>query len=173
MREGLFIKKNKDRWQAIQDGEVTDADEMARNFTQLVDDLGYAKTFYPTSRVTQYINALASRIFLGIYRNRKEETNRISKFWKYDVPSVFYRRRRILLFSLAVFLIFCAVGAYSADRDPAFIREILGDAYVEKTEENIRNGNPFDIYASESSLWMFFRIAMNNLMVDFAAFFQG
>jgi len=173
LREGLFIKKNKDRWQAIQNGEITDADEMARSFTQLVDDLGYAKTFYPTSRVTQYINTLASRIFLSIYRNRKEETNRLSKFWKYDVPSVMYRRRKVLLFSFVVFAIFCAVGAFSASKDPGFIREILGDAYVDKTEENIRNGNPFDVYASESSLWMFFQIAMNNLLVDFASFFQG
>ena len=47
---------------------------MAGEFTELVNDLGYAKTFYPNSRVTQYLNGLASRIYLGIYKNKKEET---------------------------------------------------------------------------------------------------
>jgi len=48
-----------------------DADEMATEFTKLVDDLAYAKTFYPASKVTQYINGQASKIYLGIYGNRK------------------------------------------------------------------------------------------------------
>ncbi len=169
----MFIRKNKDRWQAIQDGEITDADEMAKSFTQLVDDLGYAKTFYPTSRVTHYINTLASRIYLGIYSNRKERTNRLVKFWKHDVPTVMYRQRLVLLFSLFTFFIFCAVGIFSAKDDPTFVREILGDEYVRQTEENISNGNPFDVYADENSLWMFFRIGLNNLIVFFKCFFQG
>ena len=37
------------------------ADEMANNFTELVNDLAYAKTFYPTSKVTQFINGQASK----------------------------------------------------------------------------------------------------------------
>ena len=77
---------------------------MARDFVQLVDDLSYAKTFYPSSRVTRYINALASKIYLGIYQNRKEESNRLVRFWKYDVPLTVYKHWRIMLFS---FFIFC------------------------------------------------------------------
>jgi uncharacterized membrane protein SpoIIM required for sporulation len=173
VREGLFIKKNKDRWQAIQEGHVTDPDEMASNFTKLVDDLAYSKTFYPTSRVTTYINTLASRIFLGIYRNRKEESNRLVKFWKFDVPDAMYRNRMVLLFSFFVFAIFCAVGFYSASNDPTFVSEILGPDYVRETEENIRKGNPFHIYADENSLFMFVRIMLNNILVAFTTFFQG
>jgi uncharacterized membrane protein SpoIIM required for sporulation len=173
LREGLFIKKNKDRWQKLQEGEVTDADEIARNFTQLVDDLAYAKTFYPSSRVTQYINSLASRIFLGIYKNRKEESNRLLKFWKYDVPDAMYRHRYVVLFSFFVFSIFFAVGFFSAKDDPSFIREILGESYVNETEKNISEGNPFGIYGEENSLFMFVRIMLNNILVAFTSFFKG
>jgi hypothetical protein len=70
-----IYKKNKDRWEKIQHNEISDADEMAKEFTRLVDDLGYAKTFYPTSRVTKYVNALASRIYLTIIKTgRKNRT---------------------------------------------------------------------------------------------------
>ena len=48
-----------------------DPDEMAADFTQLVDDLAYAKTFYPSGKVTNYINSHASKIYLDIYKNRK------------------------------------------------------------------------------------------------------
>ncbi|MEO7394599.1 MAG: stage II sporulation protein M, partial [Chitinophagaceae bacterium] len=66
MREALFIKKNKDRWLRNQQSPSADPDEMAADFTQLVDDLAYAKTFYPSGKVTSFINAQASGIFLAI-----------------------------------------------------------------------------------------------------------
>ena len=72
MREGLFIKKNIEKWKQYQAEEVTDPDEMADRFTELVNDLGYSKTFYPHSKVTTYLNGLASRIYLNIYQNKKE-----------------------------------------------------------------------------------------------------
>jgi hypothetical protein len=73
VREGLFIKKNIEKWKEYQYQETHDPDEMAHRFTELVNDLGYAKTFYPHSKVTQYLNGLASRIYLNIYKNKTGE----------------------------------------------------------------------------------------------------
>ena len=50
MREGLFLKKNIEKWKQYQAEEVTDPDEKAHRFTELVNDLGYSKTFYPPSK---------------------------------------------------------------------------------------------------------------------------
>jgi len=72
VREGLFIKKNIDKWRQYQYERTADPDEMAARFTELVNDLGYSKTFYPHSKVTTYLNGLASKIYLGIYKNKKE-----------------------------------------------------------------------------------------------------
>ena len=80
MREGLFIKKNIEKWKGYQYETSTDPDEMAQEFTELVNDLGYAKTFYPQSKVTQYLNGLASKIYLGIYKNKREESSRTNYF---------------------------------------------------------------------------------------------
>lgn len=173
MREGLFIKKHKDRWERVEHGVATDPDQLAKDFTQLVDDLAYAKTFYPTSRVTHYINALASRIYLGIYQNRKERTNRLLQFFKYDVPLTVRKHHPVMLFSLSIFLLFASVGFFSSIHDDTFVRQVLGDSYVDMTLQNIEEGNPFNVYADSNPFFMFVRIMINNIMVSFSYFFKG
>lgn len=173
MREGLFIKKNKDRWERLEQETPVNPDEMASDFTKLVDDLAYAKTFYPTSRVTQYINSLAAKIYLGIYRNRKEESNRIVKFWRYDVPIAIRKHHLVILFALIIFFVFFSIGFFSSVKEPGFVREVLGDAYVDMTEKNIREGNPFNVYANENSFVMWMWIMLNNILVSFRYFFRG
>ena len=173
MREGLFIKKNKDRWEKVQQGKIADADELAKDFIQLTDDLAYAKTFYPTSHVTHYINALASRIYLGIYGSRKEEENRILKFWKYDLPLTIRKHHAVILFAFILFALFFAVGFFSSMKDEAFVRQMLGDNYVDMTEEYIEKGNPFGVYESGNSLLMWFGFMINNIMVSLLYFVRG
>ena len=113
MREALFIKKNLNRWVKNQKEKTDNPDEMAANFTQLVDDLAYAKTFYPTGKVTEYLNAQASNIYLAIYKNRKEESNRLVRFWKYDLPLTIRKHHRVVLFAFIFFIIFCASICFS------------------------------------------------------------
>lgn len=173
LREGLFIKKNRGRWERIQQESNTDADETARDFVHLVDDLSYAKTFYPGSRVTKYINALATKIYLGIYQNRKEEKALLLHFWKYNVPLTVYKHRRIMLFSFFLFFLFYTVGFYTAKQDPGFIREVFGNHYVDETENNIAKGNPFGIYQGGDSFYMWMGIMINNIIVSFMYFGKG
>ncbi|HZH00203.1 MAG TPA: stage II sporulation protein M [Flavisolibacter sp.] len=173
MREGLFIKKHKDRWERVEHHTVGDADEMARDFTQLVDDLAYAKTYYPTSKVTRYINALASRIYLSIYQNRKEPANRLVQFFRHDVPATMSKHLWVMLFSLSIFFLFFAVGFFSSLQDDSFVRQVLGNDYVDMTEKNIEEGNPFNVYADSNPFFMFIRIMINNILVSFSYFFKG
>ncbi|HTR30069.1 MAG TPA: stage II sporulation protein M [Puia sp.] len=173
MREGLFIKKNIDKWKQYQYEPASDPDEMAGQFTELVNDLGYAKTFYPHSRVTQYLNGLASRIYLGIYRNKKEESSRILRFWKTELPQVIYRYRREVLYSFLIFMLFAIFAAFSAAHDESFVRGVLGDSYVEMTQENIAKGDPFGVYKQGNQFSMFLAIALNNVKVAFIIFVVG
>ena len=81
MREGKFIDQNKDRWMQYST-PAEDADELAERFTNLVDDLGYAKTFYPKSKTTKFINALSAMMFRKIYLNEKKGRGRTTTFFK-------------------------------------------------------------------------------------------
>lgn len=173
MREGLFLKKNIDKWKKYQYEKPSDPDEMAQQFTELVNDLGYAKTFYPQSKVTQYLNGLASRIYLSIYRNKKEESSRILRFWKTELPLIFRKHRLEILISFSIFVFFALLAAFSAAHDQQFVRGILGDGYVEMTEDNISRGDPFGVYKNDSELNMFFYIALNNIYVSYRMFVMG
>lgn len=146
---------------------------MAAEFTRLIDDLSYAKTFYPSSRVTGYVNGLASRIYLDIYRNRKEKSSRLLEFWKYSMPLTIRKHHWVLLFALVIFLVFFAVAFFTSAADQTILNDVLTDDYVTMTKENIRNGNPFGVYENENPFVMWLRIGINNIRVALWAFVSG
>lgn len=173
MREGRFIKKNIEKWKQYQYETATDPDEMAQQFTELVNDLGYSKTFYPQSKVTQYLNGLASKIYLGIYKNKREESSRIWRFWKTELPLTVRKYHRELLYAFLLFTSFAVMAAFSTAQDQSFVRGVLGNDYVEMTEENISRGDPFGVYKDKNKLEMFLTIALNNVKVSFMVFVGG
>lgn len=173
MREGLFLKKNIDKWKQYQYEAASNPDEMAQQFTELVNDLGYAKTFYPHSKVTQYLNGLASKIYLGIYKNKREESSRFTRFWKTELPLTVRKYHRELLYAFLIFTALAVMAAFSAAHDETFVRGVLGDRYVEMTEDNIAKGDPFDVYKDENKVAMFLRIALNNIQVSLLVFVAG
>lgn len=173
MREALFIKKNRERWLKNQQTPAEDADEMAKDFTQLVDDLAYAKTFYPSSKVTRYINSEASKIYLSIYKNRKEESNRLVTFWKYDLPLTIRKHHKVVFFVFIVFLIFFSIGFFVSQQDEGVARDFFGDRYVDKTLENIAEGNPFGIYESGNPFLSWLLLMIHNIRVSLLMFAAG
>ncbi len=173
MREAMFIKKNVEKWTEYQQTNPGNPDETAQRFITLIDDLSYAKTYYPRSKVTRWINGLAAGIYQSIYRNKKERYSRIFHFWKYELPGVFRRHHRTFLFTAIVFVLFVTVGVVASRTNPDFIRGVLGDDYVNMTEENIANGDPFGVYKDANPFTMFVRIAFNNIRVAFLLFIGG
>jgi uncharacterized membrane protein SpoIIM required for sporulation len=151
----------------------SDPDELAERFIQLTDDLAYARTFYPKSKTVQYLNGLAGSIHLAIYKNKKEKQNRLIEFWKYELPLVMARNQRALLYAFLFFTCFVLIGVLSAHYDENFIRLILGDGYVNMTNENIEKGDPFGVYKSRDPMAMFLAIAFNNIYVSFRVFVMG
>jgi uncharacterized membrane protein SpoIIM required for sporulation len=173
MREALFIKKNKDRWVKNQHMPPDDPDDVAREFTRLVDDLAYAKTFYAAGKVTKYLNTEASKIYLSIYKNRKEESNRILSFWKKDLPLVIRKHHRVILFTFIIFVIFFVIGYFTSVQDEELVRRMFGDNYVNETNENIEKGNPFGIYEGGNPFSMWVYIMVNNIRVMLLGYTSG
>ncbi|MBL7842879.1 MAG: stage II sporulation protein M [Cyclobacteriaceae bacterium] len=177
MREAAFVKRNQQRWQEIEQTLTAKGrphpDRLAEIFIQLTDDLSFARTQYPKSRVTQYLNNLASKIHLEIYKNKKEEKNRFITFWKFELPMVMFESRKPLLYAFLIFTVAILIGGASAYYDETFVRLILGDAYVNMTLENIEKGNPTAVFSGSSEGDMFFAITFNNIRVSFYAFVAG
>ncbi|MEX8548181.1 MAG: stage II sporulation protein M [Mucilaginibacter sp.] len=173
MREALFIKQNSDKWQKYEQMQTQDPDELAQRFISLTDDLAYAKTFYPQSKTTAYLNGLTGRLHQSIYKNKKEKTNRFILFWEQELPLLFKKYQRQLLYAFLFTVVFALMGALSAKYDNNFLRLILGDHYVNMTEANIAKGDPFGVYKRENPYTMFFGIAFNNIFVAFYCFVGG
>src|SRR5690606_17031585 len=106
------------------------------------DDLSYAKTYYPKSKVTRWINGLAATIYQDIYRNKKEKFNRVFDFWKYELPLTFEKYHKVFLFTTVIFSLFVTIGVWASASNPDFIRGVLGNNYVDMTEDNIAKGDP-------------------------------
>ena len=173
MREGKFLQTNIEKWKAIQEDNAAGPDELATQFTELVNDLGYAKTFYPQSQVTVYLNGLASSKYLSIYSNKKEKSSRIRDFFRYELPLLVLKHHRTFFYSFLFFILFAVIADFSAAKDQEFVRGVLGNQYVEMTEENISKGDPFGVYKQEGELYMFLAIALNNIRVAFNMFVMG
>jgi hypothetical protein len=62
----------------------------------------FAQTHYPQSRITTYLNNLASAIHNEIYRNKRERGSRFLTFWTHEVPRAMYESRWLLLASLLI-----------------------------------------------------------------------
>ena len=65
------------------------------------------------------------------------------------------------------------IGVLSSANDRTFIQLILGDHYVNMTEENIRKGDPMAVYKQWHEMEMFLGITINNIRVAFLAFSLG
>lgn len=177
MQEVAFLRQNAEKWKQfealLRSGKTADPDRLADLFVEVTDDLAYAKTFYPGSKTTRYLNDLAADIHKAIYRNKREESSRFLTFWKAEVPLAVWASRRALLMSLVLFSIAVGIGIVSAQGDAGFVRLILGDAYVNMTLENIEQGDPMAVYKQAHELDMFLAITFNNVRVSFLAFAMG
>jgi len=177
MREVAFIKQNKEKWlefeQAIFGKTKKNPDDLASLYIQLVNDLAYAQTYYPKSKTVTYLNNLAAFTYQKIYKIKREDGNRVVRFFKTEVPLVVYQNRRYVLFAFLFFILFTFIGAFSASQDSGFVRLILGDEYVNQTLHNIEEGNPVAIYKSGSNWGSAIGITLNNLQVAAKEFVLG
>ena len=177
MREVVFVKKNKDKWvnyESLLTGNTKiNPDDLTVMYLDLTDDLAYASTYYPESKLTAYLNELAGMAHRKIYKTKKTSGNAIKRFYLHDFPLMFYQYRQYLLFSFLVFLLFVAIGWFSTTQNLDFARWVLGDAYVDMTLENIKKGDPMAVYKQANEVDMFLGITINNIKVALYTFMLG
>ncbi|NCC09554.1 MAG: stage II sporulation protein M [Bacteroidia bacterium] len=177
MKEVTFIRRHIEKWKAmevvVEQAAQQTPDRLADVYSELTADLAFAQTHYPQSRITIYLNNLASALHHEIYRNKGEKWRRILSFWRSEVPRTMYEARKELRLSLLIFMGSLCIGILSAINDPDFVRLILGNGYVDMTLENIAQGKPMAVYGSSSELPMFLGITLNNIMVSFNCFAMG
>ncbi len=177
MREVAFIKQNKEKWlefeKVISNNEKKNPDDLADLHIKIMNDLAYAQSFYPKSKVVPYLNKLAKTSYSKIYHTKRVDKNPILYFFFDEVPLICYRYRKYMYLAFAVFFIFFFIGLLSTFNDESFARRILGESYVNMTLENIESGDTLAVYKGGSNWGSFIGIFNNNLWVGLRMFLSG
>ena len=177
LKELTFIRSNFERWkeveEAMEEKDRLSPDVLADMYIDLTNDLAFAQTHYPHSRITRYLNMLSSTLHNEIYQNKREKWSRIITFWTREVPETMYHERKLLLASFLIMVVSAIIGIISQAADPEFCRIILGDDYVDMTLENIQNGKPMAVYDGSNPSEMFLGITLNNVYVSFLVYVMG
>ena len=177
MREVAFIKQNKEKWlefeQVISNKEKKSPDDIANLHIKIMNDLVYAQTYYPKSKVTLYLNKLAKSSFDKVYHSKRRNKNVFLYFFFDKVPLLCYQYRKYIYLSFIVFFAFFLIGLLSTFNDDSFARQILGDNYIDQTIENIESGDAMAIYKGGSNWGSFIGIYDNNQRVGLNMFLSG
>ena len=176
MKETSFVKHNRGKWEKFErlfKKKNNDPDEISELFTEITEDLSYARTFYPRRSVRVYLNQLAQGVFTSLYKQKKQPIRGFFKFWKETIPLAMYKARKNILMALLFFTGATILGAVSQHYDNSFVELIMGEHYVRSTEDRIAAGDPMGIYGETGEASMFFHITTNNIKVAFYAFISG
>lgn len=176
MKETSFIAKNQEKWLRFEKNKKkiqSDPEELCDLYSEISNDLSYAKTFYEKRTVRSYLNGLAQGIHSKLYKQKKEPFKKVINAWTIHLPLEIYKARKNIFFAFALFLFWVTVGVVSSYFDPYFAKLILGEGYIAMTEQNILEGNPLGVYGNESQTSMFFSITLNNIGVALKCFFAG
>ena len=177
MKEAVFVRQNRSKWKRYDDClrhiKEQSPDDLADIYIDVTNDLSFAQSHYPNSRIHFYLNNLSAKIHQYINLKKKEKFSRIFTYWTTEVPQVMYDARKELLYSFLIFIASVIIGIYSTAYDKDFPRLVLGDQYVDITLQNIADGKPMGIYGSGNESVMFLGITMNNVLVSFVIFVSG
>jgi len=177
MKEVTFIRQNISKWRGaeivVETAGDSDATELADTYIDVSSDLAFAQTHYPESKITVYLNNLASALHNEIYRSHRYRWSRLLTFWTDEVPRTMWEARRELFLSFVIFVVSAFVGFLSQMLDPEFCRIILGDGYVDMTLQDIAEGEPMAVYNGDPEDAMFGMITLNNVKVSFITFVLG
>ena len=177
MREVAFIKQNKEKWlefeSIISNKEKKNPDELADLHIKIMNDLAYAQSFYPKSKVVPYLNKLAKVSYSKVYHKKRVDQNPFIFFFFEQVPLLCYQYRKYIYLSFTVFFVFFFVGLLSTFNDESFARQILGNEYIDATLENIESGDTLAVYKGGSNWGSFIGIFTNNLWVGIRMFLSG
>ncbi len=176
MRETDFIGQNKEKWvefEKILQSENKDAEKLSRLFIETTDDLSFSRTYYPNRSVRVYLNGVAQQVYQTLYRNRKKDRGAFKRYWTEELPDAMWFARKQLLLSFCIFILGLSIGLLSSYHNPEFVEIIMGERYVEMTENNIKSGDPMAVYAQGGHLESFLMITWNNIKVGILCFLLG
>lgn len=179
MKEDLFIEKHKDEWSSLETATArieksglrkfgaSNARAFLQNFRNTSHQLAYARTHYPDSDLTKYLNSLIGKCQTHVYAVQKIAPGEILNYLANGYPKALRSYRFFILASFSVFMAGAALGfcmtAASVDNAAFFLPEGI----VESVKSGTSGSGEWN-YPLMSSL-----IMTNNIGISLKAFALG
>lgn len=122
MKEDHFIEKHRHQWQELEGlaaqiekhglrrlGPVN-AQRFLQGFRNASHDLAYARTHYPESDLTQYLNSLIGSCQSHVYAVQKTSPAAMVRYLRHDYPQLLRQYKGFILGACAVFMAGAFIG---------------------------------------------------------------
>ncbi|HEV7662148.1 MAG TPA: stage II sporulation protein M [Chloroflexota bacterium] len=149
--------------------EAKDIEALARAYRAVLSDLAIAQRDFPDDQLTLWLNALAARAHMRLYRAAAPSWRRLGEFFWTDFARRFRAARSYLLIA-ALLLFGPAVLAYVAALDDATLREALVPARLRQVMEGGKTWTDIEPALRPGMATLIFT---NNIQVSFLAFGGG
>src|SRR5919201_4129589 len=153
----------------LREFDAEQIEALGRAYRQVISDLAIARRDFPEDQVTEWLNDLASRAHMRLYRAPPPSWRRLGRFFWTDFARRFRAARGYLLVS-ALLLFGPAVVAYFGALLEPTLREALVPAHLRNVMGSGRTWTDIqpDVRPSMATL-----IFTNNIQVAFLAFSGG
>lgn len=177
MTESKFVNQNKEQWNhylmMVGQFDRYSPTELGNAYLSICTDLAFAQTHYPETGVCRFLNSLAQQYHQILYRRQPQRWRQLMHFFGHDVPLSFYHSRKYILLAFCIFLLGEVMGILSQVLDKDYFEWFFGASYYHTTLDNIGEGNPMGIYQDPNMWNMYFKIAVNNIIVGLRFFING
>jgi uncharacterized membrane protein SpoIIM required for sporulation/uncharacterized RDD family membrane protein YckC len=176
-----FVSRRREAWTELEtrlDGlgrggmALADLDALDRLYRRATSDLAHARTFYPGTVATAYLNRLTARAYRALYRGAgTSRAQAFRAFWAAGFPAAAWRLRREVALAAALMGFGALAGAALGVADPATAEAFLGEAQMEQ----VRAGRVWtdDLLSVMPPSLASARIFTNNISVTVVAFVGG
>ncbi len=180
MNQDQFVSRRQAQWQELaqiltlmqKQGArklpLEQVERLGRLYRQTASDLAYARTYFPNSATSQYLNQLVGKAHHMVYAERPQRIKALIAFFRDDVPRTIRANWRPLALSTGLMVLGGLVGFLAILYDPN-----LADALV---PDQIRRLTPREggaEWAVEQRPIIGTMIMLNNIRVGIFAFGLG
>ncbi|MFZ5827758.1 MAG: stage II sporulation protein M [Bacillota bacterium] len=181
MNQDQFVARRQEQWKQLaeilnqtqrQGARKLPLDQvqmLGRLYRQTASDLAYARTYFPQTQTTAYLNQLVTQAHNIVYAEEPQRWKTLWRFFAHDVPQGIRSAWRPLALSTALMLLGGLIGFFAILADPNLAEALVPDQ-MRFHEAQEKTG---EIFPVEMRSLIGTAILINNVRVGLLAFGLG
>jgi uncharacterized membrane protein SpoIIM required for sporulation len=181
MNQDQFVARHQERWQELagildqaqklgpQRLPTATVERLGRLYRWAASDLAYARTYFPGSQASLYLNELVARAHSLVYAEPPQRWKAIRRFLTRGIPQAVREAWRPFVLAGAFMVLGALIGWFAILHDPNLAQALVSDQILNATPEP-KSGDVWPV--SDRALTGTF-IMLNNIRVGILSFALG